>query len=106
MVLETPKPFNRYFVRPASGVMLCLKVLLGAHFLKPRYRPLELKSKPRAHIQRLGRLGRRCDEFDVAVIELIHQIDEAPRRVLPIFPDNRDILDEHSVVLAGDLDVI
>ena len=84
MLLECFGPFNRYFAGLSSGSVLRSEILLSAHLLQPREGSIELETQSRTTVQRLRRHFRRGDQFDVAIIELVNQIDKSTRGVLLI----------------------
>lgn len=82
MLLDCLSPFNSYFVAPRLRPVLGSQVFVSAHLLKPRNGSLELKTQPRAVVEGLRRTGRGGDQFDIAVIKLVNQINETPRCIL------------------------
>ena len=59
-----------------------------------------------AVIQVFGFGGRRHDQVDVAVVEFIDEVDEAPRGIGVLDPETGDVAQDDRVVATRDLDVV
>ena len=82
MLLDCLSPFNSYFVAPRLRSMLGPQVFMGAHLLQPGDGSLELKTQPHPAIKGLRRTGRGGDQFDIAIVKLVNQVNETSGCVL------------------------
>ena len=101
MLLDCLSPFNSYFVAPSLRPMLGPQVFVGAHLLQSRNGSLELKTQPRAVIERLWRAGCGGDQLDIAIVKLIDQINETSGCILFIPRQDRNLLNQDRMVFPG-----
>ena len=76
------------------------------HFQKPAEGALKLELKAPARVKRLQPHIRRQNQFDVAVLELINQIDESPGHIVLAGIHLFDIGNQHCMEQLAQLDVI
>lgn len=82
MLLDCLSPFNSYFVALRLRSMLSPQVFVGAHLLQPRHGSLELKTQPHTAVEVLRRTGCGGDQFDIAIVKLVNQVNKTPGGVL------------------------
>src|SRR5690606_18295525 len=90
----------------ASGAVPRGEVVRALHLDQPRGRALERGRVALAGVQQRRRRIGRADQVDLAVVELVAQVDEAARGVVAALVEHRDPAQQHGVELACDLDVV
>ena len=88
---------------------MCIRdsqILVRLHFLQAADGALKLEFQLLAGVEFQHRRGGGQDQLDAAIIELVHQVDEAPRLILHLPVQHRYVGDEDGVKAAGDFDVV
>ena len=73
-----------------SGAMLAREVVLALHLDQARFGARELGAQALAVVQLDDRRGGRQHEVHAAVVDLVDEFDEAPRRVVGLRRELRD----------------
>ncbi|KAG0773552.1 hypothetical protein G6F22_014783 [Rhizopus arrhizus] len=88
--------------RPVRGA----QVLGALHFNQTRGGALERALQALAGVQLDRRGAGGADQVDVAVVQLVDQVDEAPRRIFVQAIEGGNAAQQHGVELVRDLDVV
>src|SRR5581483_12103950 len=86
--------------------MLARKILRALHLDKSAHGALEFEREPLATVELVRGCGGGNDQVDVAIVEFVHECDEAPRLVVAGCVEYRHAGDDDRLVPARDLDVI
>lgn len=82
------------------------QILFALHFLQTRQAALVFKFQARALINFEQRGFRGDDQFDMALVKLIHQRQKTPRLIFRFINHDRHIKQQHAVKAARQFDVI
>ena len=86
--------------------MFTSKVVLGLHFQQPTASAFEHERQPVALVQHWQLDLRRQDQFHMAIVQFIDQIDEAPCPVVTAVIEPGHIAKQDGVIDPGQFDVV